>query len=798
MSYDINAQFDSGEFSHAALPWTSISQIEATVRCVDGRITNADIRGEFDGARGELHFSGLTLPQAGMPFDLENAATAIRGKVEHLPLTRKLFAALPANMHDLEETYQPSGRMNVTYDFRRDQNGVIHKNWIFVPEKLSGTCKYFPYHVEGVTGIIERELIGSNPAIVRIDVSALASGRLITIKGRVLGDKGHDGIDLEIRGDNVPIDDRLIAALPEHPQTIAKQFHAQGQVDIEADIHRLAGVEPNFKNHFVIRPHDAEVNYDLVRYHLTGVSASLEIYPDRHWECHEFSGRHGPGFIQLTGYSTPSLADRDAKLTAHATPDQAPELMRFAIRGCNIPLDEEFETGLAPPEIQSRQSLKNTFKILHPTGKMDFTSQIVYRGPTDVDVTASVVGASLRPKFFDYSLDRVSGTIRYAHNQVLLSDVRAQHRGVLLGLRSGNIVLQPGGGYQAYIRNDSERPLIFQGLTPDDELFQALPIKLRKTLETLQLQGPLNIATSLIVTVPDAGAEPEIWWDGVAWLTENGACAGIDLTGIKGRVACTGLCKNQQIDQLSGNLLLDHFTVLGQPLNALHTQFEVSPKSPEILRFRNLEAELFGGTVGGEAHLNIGPVFSYEVLLKAMSLQLEPLGKHNKFGPDVEVQGAISGGLYLRGDGTGMSGLRGSGQIEVPNGKLYRLPLLLSLLQAFGLRMPADRTAFEQARAKFTIDGPEVQISELELIGNAISLNGQGTLNVDGTNMNLDFTATWGRLRQMLPPVLNEIPGFLSGQLLKIKMRGKIGDIHFEKDLVPAVSEPVRRVFGGT
>ena len=50
----------------------------------------------------------------------------------------------------------------------------------------------------------------------------------------------------------------------------------------------------------------------------------------------------------------------------------------------------------------------------------------------------------------------------------------------------------------------------------------------------------------------------------------------------------------------------------------------------------------------------------------------------------------------------------------------------------------------------------------------------------------------------MLPPLLNEVPGFLSGQLLKIKMRGKLGDVRFEKELIPSVTEPVRRVFGGS
>ena len=47
------------------------------------------------------------------------------------------------------------------------------------------------------------------------------------------------------------------------------------------------------------------------------------------------------------------------------------------------------------------------------------------------------------------------------------------------------------------------------------------------------------------------------------------------------------------------------------------------------------------------------------------------------------------------------------GTIEVRNGKLYKLPLLLDLLKWLGLRQP-DRTAFEDVRVRFGIDGDRI------------------------------------------------------------------------------------------
>jgi len=109
-----------------------------------------------------------------------------------------------------------------------------------------------------------------------------------------------------------------------------------------------------------------------------------------------------------------------------------------------------------------------------------------------------------------------------------------------------------------------------------------------------------------------------------------------------------------------------------------------------------------------------------------------------------------------------------------------------------------DRTAFEEARVQFKIEGPQARIDKLDLIGNAISLRGQGTLNLDGSNVNLDFNADWSRFPQMLPEGISAIPRAISDQILKIKMRGKIGKPRFEKELMPAVVGPIKKAFGSS
>ena len=183
------------------------------------------------------------------------------------------------------------------------------------------------------------------------------------------------------------------------------------------------------------------------------------------------------------------------------------------------------------------------------------------------------------------------------------------------------------------------------------------------------------------------------------------------------------------------------------------------------------------------------------MILKALGVKLEQFGKHN-IKDSSDLSGEIIAGLYLQGKGEGLNGLRGNGTIDVPEGKMYRLPLLLDLMKWLGLRLP-DRTAFEQAHARFNIEGPRVNVEKLDLFGNAISVRGKGSLRLDGSDLDLDLNADWGRISEFLPSTVNRITRGISDQLLKIKVKGSISNAKFEKQIVPFVTNPLKKLFGG-
>jgi hypothetical protein len=791
LTYDVVGQLTGGEFSHARLPFP-VDHLEASVHVVNGQAPRAHVSGRAGDARLDLTLTDLTPPPRDGPFDLYDLVRELDLKLERLPVTPELFGYLPESVRELEEIYRPRGLVSMDHHFQREGDGW-RKRWRLEPEGMSGECKYFPYRLERIVGSVAVERASGQGGAITVDLTGFAADRPVTVKGTVLGERGRDGVDLTIQAERVAIDDKLLNGLTPYPKTraLAGQFHVAGLTDVQAFVRRPPGGGP-FSNRFLIRVHDAQVNYDLFPYPLTEVNGLLEVLPD-HWVCREFHGRRQGGAIHVSGRSFPQPPEVPGAAPRPAPP---PGRMRLAIQGTAVPLDEAFEGALAPSDAAGRKALGDAYKVMRPSGRLDFEAEVLDRGPQDLDVAVAVHGASVRPKFFDYSLDQVSGLVRYADRKVTLSDMRGRHGGGVLALKSGLVTLSPGGGYQVWLQRDGDPPLVGRRLESDDDLLAALPHGLKKGMDALRLHGPFDLDAALVVTVKEAGAAPEIWWDGAARLPDNAFQTGVQWADVRGLAACSGLYKNQQLQEVQGHVSLERASLLGQPLRDLHARVKVEPKTPEVLSLYDIQAELFGGQVGGQARVTCGPAFGYDLFVEAVNVQLEQFGRHN-FGPNAELQGPALAKLYLAGDGSGLNGLRGSGQVEVPNGKMLRLPPLLGLLSAFGLRAP-DNTAFEQAHIAFAIDGPQVRFDELELIGSAVSLSGLGTMHLDGSNLNLDFTAAWGRLRQLLPQGASEVPRAVSNLLFKIKVRGKVGDVHYDKVFVPSVADWFKGVLGGT
>ena len=826
-SYDCRCELKDGTWQHENLP-VPLRHIQAKLRCINGRIPHADLHAQMGSASDrsqpatlQVDLENLVWPEK-PPKCIEDIVAKLEAKIEHLPLTARFFEHLPPACKKIQTTYNPAGPVSLSYTFHRPNAARWEKHWTIEPEGMTAEFADFRYPLEGVTGRITVDLASDRDDYIRVDLSARGSDRPLAVRGYIEGD-GASEVDLVIAADDVPVDHQLMSALPSKSRELARTFlpsrsrelglaeqplglvRPAGLANIKVFVRRARGQE-TFSNRYLIALHDASLKYDLFPYPLEKVAGVLDIQPD-HWECRDFHGSHKGGEIRVNACSfrvdagevravVPARAQvsHDDNIPPESRRPQQ-ECVQVAIRGKDILLDPEFEQALSPPEVPGRAALRNAWSMLALRGRLSFESIVIDRPdhPQDIDVAVEIKGCSMEPDFFRYAMNDLSAKVRYRQGLVYVKDVSSRHGDSRLGLSEAKILLKPAGGFTAWftdIRGDN--------LLPDEEFLRALHPAMRRGLEPLQLRKPVDVKTGLVLDAPAVPGEPmKIWWDGGAYLKKQVFQAGVEIRDVDGVIWCRGHHNGRQFESIKGNAVLERASILGQPFTGMQGRIEVAPETPDILSLYDLKANLFGGFIGGEARFTFGSPLRYEVKLDALRVQLEQFGKHNKLGSDAQLQGPVRASLHLTGEGTDLNGLRGNGRIEVAHGKMYRLPLLLDLLKAFGLRMP-DRTAFEQARMIFGIEGPQMRVHGLDLLGNAISLRGQGTLNLDGSNLNLDFSADWGRMPQMLPPGISDLTQKVSDQLFKIKLRGKISKPRFEKELMPSVVEPIKKVLGGS
>lgn len=806
-TYDCTLQLRNGRFRHELLP-APLDAIDLTVRLVDGAIPLVRLQA----ASGPARLTG-EVRQVRLPASREELTDPLAlvgeldAEVDRFPVTDAAMAALPADLAFIKPDFSPSGPVTVRFRYRHPTPRTpLVKEWTVEPQGMSGAFIDFAYPVKNVRGTVVIDVARSPRRNMRIDLTGEAGETPVSLRGTIQGEKATSEVILDIHGRDLSLDDAMYQVLPPRVQRVAQQFlpreirthglasRPMGKADVEALIRRDHG-ETRLRKQFTVTFKRASVLYDKFPYPLENVSGVLVVHPN-HWECKGFRGFHAGGeiLVEARSFELPGGAAGGGIGSA------APERVQVRIAGNNLLLDSEFEKALAPISGGERLTLQQAWKRLRLAGRLSFAAEVIDDPgqPQNIDVSVAVRGCTLKPEYFDYSLDQVAASVRYRQDQVTIRDLTARHGPAEIGLQSGVIQVRPeGGGFTAWLQG-----LTARGLVPDDDFLQALPDSLQRVAEAVRLRSPIDLAATLTLVAPPGPTKPlEVWWEGAVGLNDAGLRAGVPVTGATGQLFTRGYHDGRRLRGVTGRLKLDRATVLGQPLTGLLARLDVEPNSPEVLRVRDFKAGLFGGALAGQARVDTGGPLRYDVLLEAIGVQLELLGRHNlgESARQAQLQGPLRAALHLTGEGKDLLGMKGAGRVDVPEGKMGQLPVLLDLVKAFGLRVP-DRTAFEQAHMEFGIEGPQLLVRQLDLYGNAISLRGQGNLDLDGNNLNLEFTATPGRFSQILPVGIDTIPQAISQQFLKIKMHGRFGQgasLRFDKELIPAVVEPLRRAIGG-
>jgi hypothetical protein len=365
----------------------------------------------------------------------------------------------------------------------------------------------------------------------------------------------------------------------------------------------------------------------------------------------------------------------------------------------------------------------------------------------------------------------------------------ARHDRSVFSNESGTWQAIAGGGWQCSFEKVS-----VDRLTTDRDLLAALPPAVLAVVEKLQPSGAIGLYNgSFSFAKPPQTQTMSAAWD-VSLECQQAATQGaVPLRGITGGIRLVGQSDGHTAHS-AGELALDsvlwkdvQLTNVRGPFwaDATHCLIGEPAGLQQNQQPRRLIADAYGGSLATNIELvhDTNPSYKMDVHLGGANLARfvnERLG-----GPN-DMNGTVSGKLVIAGTGSSTQTMRGAGELHVVDANIYELPLLVAMLKIMRNRTP-DSTAFNRCDMRFSIQGEHIHFEQLNLLGDAVSLYGNGETDFN-RKLDLVFYTLIGPADLPIP-LWKTIAGHVSQQGLQLKVVGTLDDPKIERKALPAVND---------
>ncbi|GJQ48120.1 hypothetical protein KsCSTR_15690 [Candidatus Kuenenia stuttgartiensis] len=211
----------------------------------------------------------------------------------------------------------------------------------------------------------------------------------------------------------------------------------------------------------------------------------------------------------------------------------------------------------------------------------------------------------------------------------------------------------------------------------------------------------------------------------------------------------------------------------------------------EQLYSKHINANCWGGNVDGSISIktNTEP-YKYEGELTFSRIVLEEFVK--KFNLEgKQLSGILDGRVKYHGYGSDLKDFYAEGQINITNGYLSDIPIILNIFKFFNLRLPQKET-FDTAKLNFSVKDNVVNIIEGIISSDTVDLVGKGDIGLNGT---LGVTVVTGFEKGFFSqlPLIGNLFDFVVGgvrkQLTVVEIKGTISD----PEIHPVPFKPFRK-----
>ena len=243
-----------------------------------------------------------------------------------------------------------------------------------------------------------------------------------------------------------------------------------------------------------------------------------------------------------------------------------------------------------------------------------------------------------------------------------------------------------------------------------------------------------------------------------------------------------------QVTKVRGPIWLDNKRAaagsLAQPQTP-ESQNNISPIGNQNPEIQSVTGQMHGGVVSLDAQMNSGPIAEFFVQASLSNGSLAAACRD--FSSELkDIEGSSFASIRMTGDYTGTHSHRGEGAIQLRDAKIYELPVFLSLLKILKIRQ-ITRTAFDSSNIDFSVEGETFIFNRMEFLGDAISLIGDGKMNLDW-DIDLNFYSVMGRNRFNIP-LISELYRASSQKILWINVNGTLDNPQTHRNVFSGLNE---------
>ncbi len=828
-NYRLKTTVHDGQFSHAALP-KPISRLSGVVVCEPSGITIEASHGMLGDAVVNVtgHLGGYQWP----------SKATLNVSTRGLLLDSRLASSLPPAMQKNWDRLQPLGRIDIDADLTHE-NSKWTTNANVICKGVDVRYDKFPYPVENLTGRLSiRDGIATAEQLNgRIGGNRMQCSFQLPIQPGITNEKlfviASDG--------PVPIDNTLLNSLSPRgsPTTQLETFvrslglgKPRGSVQL-ATARLATDASGRQSRNIDLRVIDGYLRYEQFKYPLYNVAGKIQI-EDRLVKLIDFRGTNAnAGSVVCNGVYRMPLQTPVANaygISGGLISDQQQSRLALKFDVANVPMDEALRSSLPP-------STQQVWDAISPSGVLDELTVAVGQygsgNPLKLDITATQHerqqvtnrSLSLRPRSLPYRIDVTGGRVLYDGSQVTIESMHGKHDASTLSA-NGRCIEDENGRWELQLTLHSG-----SRLHPDAELIAALPDSMREAMRRLQLRGPVSVRGRTRLALPDATHQDTAFeWDLVLQLEGNRIADVGPVHSLRGELAVQGMSDELGLRAI-GDVRIDSMNVHDLQITGIRGPFSIDEDllylgglansrslPPGSLATPSLEGELSDasagvtvarpdgrGTAAGRTPSIRGKLFDGtidmdgEVVLSSGSFNVG-LAVRNAQVPTVladfghtdnELTGTVTGQTQLQGNLGTTDLLKGSGAARVTGANLYKLPLIVQVMNLLSVT-PTEDVAFTDGEVEFSIYGDSMTFSDLQIWGDLIKLDGGGTLD---RRRELDLTfntrvSPQNSFTQLFRPLRSQ-----RYTLWTIDVRGPLHALEIERQA--GVGETLGRLFPG-